>query len=97
MGIPDQTIKKGLIAAKFDKGNLKIDRKTVIDASDMNLKLGGGVKFEKRQPDSKLDLTVDLGLGGKLKDSIGYFLPGLGGEEVGAGKYRFLVNRRLGS
>ena len=35
MGIPDQTIKKGLIAAKIEKGNLKIDRKTVIDASDM--------------------------------------------------------------
>jgi len=96
MGIPDQIIKKGLIAAKIKKGNVKIDRKTIIDASDLSLKLEGGVKIEKQTKNSQLGLTVNLGLGGQLLDSIGYFLPGLGGEEVGTGQYRFLVNQKLG-
>ncbi len=97
MGIPDQQVRKGLIAAKIKKGSVKIDSKTIIDATDLNLKPAGGIKLEKRTADSQLNLTIDLGLGGALLDSIGYFLPGLGGEEVSPGKYRFVVSKRLGS
>lgn len=85
--IKPQVFKKASIKANLVEGRLSIEKSSGFHSQELESDFSGSVNLIDPIPNSKMDLSFSLKLGGSLKENFGFLLSVVGGNE-GALKYR---------